>query len=150
MAADGLITGGSIRDGFLTKIRKRKDGALAGAAGNGALAQAYLDWFANPSPKKGKPPPLCVDNETATIFMVEPNGQIVMIRHYGPMRVNAPYYAMGSGEEIALGAMEFGATAEQAVEVAGKLDVNTGPLHTVFYLGPELKTRKKRKPRAKR
>jgi ATP-dependent protease HslVU (ClpYQ) peptidase subunit len=34
--------------------------------------------------------------------------------------------AIGTGEEFALGAMGFGATARQAVEVAAKFDVMTG------------------------
>ena len=41
-------------------------------------------------------------------------------------QVEAPYYAIGSGAHLALGAMWQGATAEQAVECAIALDIGCG------------------------
>ena len=41
-------------------------------------------------------------------------------------RVDMPFTARGSGVEYALGAMEMGASADQAVQVAAKFDLGTG------------------------
>jgi 20S proteasome alpha/beta subunit len=41
-------------------------------------------------------------------------------------KVEAPFHAIGSGASIAIGAMEMGATAVGAVEVASKYDIYTG------------------------
>lgn len=48
-----------------------------------------------------------------------------------PMKFKGPY-AIGSGEEFAMGAMLAGSTAAEAVKIASKLDVYTGgPVRTL-------------------
>jgi len=49
--------------------------------------------------------------------------------------VRAPFYALGSGYQVAMGAMEFGATAEEAVRAAIKWDTGSGGDVTVLRLG---------------
>lgn len=43
-----------------------------------------------------------------------------------PVEVTLDYYAIGSGANIAMGAMFMGATAEEAVEAAIALDIGSG------------------------
>ena len=47
---------------------------------------------------------------------------------------DAEFYAFGSGDAFAMGAMAMGATAEQAVEVATRFDVYSGGPITVLSL----------------
>jgi ATP-dependent protease HslVU (ClpYQ) peptidase subunit len=43
-----------------------------------------------------------------------------------PLPVSDPFWAIGSGAKIALGAMEYGASAVEAVDIACKFDPYTG------------------------
>jgi ATP-dependent protease HslVU (ClpYQ) peptidase subunit len=54
-----------------------------------------------------------------------------------PITVEADYYATGSGEEYALGAMAMGAAAEQAVRAAAHHDAHTRLPVVVMKLGGE-------------
>ena len=55
------------------------------------------------------------------------DGKFYMIgRLFMQIPVDLPYFAVGSGGAWALGALEVGATARQAVEVACKYDACTG------------------------
>jgi hypothetical protein len=54
---------------------------------------------------------------------------------YRGERVIEPYWAIGSGTKVALGAMEMSATAEQAVTIACRWDAHTrGPVVTAELL----------------
>ena len=46
--------------------------------------------------------------------------------------VQNPYYAVGSGASLALGAMEAGKTPLEAVKIAGKRDIYTGMGYRFF------------------
>lgn len=49
-----------------------------------------------------------------------------------PYDMGCAFYALGSGRELAIGAMAAGATAEEAVKIACEYDVHTGgPVHVV-------------------
>ena len=49
-----------------------------------------------------------------------------------PNKVVADFYAIGSGNELALGAMAAGADARRAVEIAIMLDTSSGgEIHTM-------------------
>ena len=47
IAADTGLTWGTVRDSHIEKIAKRKDGAVAGAAGEAWWIHAFMAWFAN-------------------------------------------------------------------------------------------------------
>jgi len=50
----------------------------------------------------------------------------------GLYKVESTFTAVGSGAELALGAMEFGATSRQAVLIACRRDINSRPpVHTL-------------------
>jgi 20S proteasome alpha/beta subunit len=127
MAADSLATCNGMRDSMALKVR-RVGPLLIGGAGTAATCERFVDWVRKGmhglSPWDG--------NEGGNSFIVLPDDTIVVFGQSGPWRVKSDFYAMGSGEQIALGAMAHGATAEQAVEHAIRFDIHSGgPIRTV-------------------
>ena len=69
-------------------------------------------------------------------LQIECDGSAIIVDRYGQVwcieldghvhPIGRQYAAIGSGGSYALGAMAFGATAAESVEVASKLDVNSG------------------------
>lgn len=52
-------------------------------------------------------------------LVIRPNGKIITVSHLGVVYpINTPYWAVGSGGDICMGAMYIGGTAKQAVEAA--------------------------------
>lgn len=123
LAADRRVSYGSISDAKTTKIAKTKYG-LCGASGNSSLGAAFKRWFQNG--EKGDPPPLGKDGETATAFIIRGAGVRLHYDQWGWYEADPGPFAMGSGYEIAIGAMESGKTAVEAVQTAAKLDGYTG------------------------
>lgn len=67
-----------------------------------------------------------------TFLYVNLNKQIVKIRKEGLTFINSNYVSIGSGFEIALGAMAAGASAEEAVKIAiDKNAYTSGEIHSV-------------------
>lgn len=99
--------------------------ALVGCAGDDGQIQQFLKWMRKP---RSKPPEL---NDIVAMAL-RPDG----IWHYRNGVICTPvdtaFFAIGSGEGYAIGAMEEGATPKRAVEVAAKWDPNTG--HPVLVL----------------
>lgn len=69
---------------------------------------------------------ICVDNDGSVSIW---DNSLV------PLRCEAAYYAIGSGEEYALGAMAIGASAEDAVRAAAHHDAHTRLPVVVMKLG---------------
>ncbi len=111
-----------MRIGHMQKIARRKDGTLVGAAGNASYVVALIKWAK--SPAKGKPP--LPPNDGGTGLVISPSGRITLLDDDGPSECDTDYIAIGSGGEIALGAMGYGASAKEAVEVAIKHDCHSG------------------------
>lgn len=122
MAADSRgYAGRNLPLGIKTKIRRLDDGTLIGCSSSEpGQPEAVMDWYAQgcvarPVFKEAK----------FTLLVVKPDGSAFYAESEfylsGPCR--APFYAIGSGEQYAHGAMEFGATAHQAVQIATRCDV---------------------------
>ena len=125
LVADRRINANGIADGEMTKVVKRKkDGALCATAGTAALAAEFQRWFLNG--EKGQRPPLKVDDNTASCLIIRPSGALIVHDYLGWHEMHTKYTALGTGWEIALGAMSAGTTAEEAVRIAAKLDGVTG------------------------
>lgn len=68
-------------------------------------------------------------------LIVHKSGQVFLQEGYNaPYPVDGPFFAVGSGAEIAIGAMAMGASAEQAVKIAAMYDTQTGGKVTVLSL----------------
>lgn len=122
LAADSQSTTGTVR-GTAAKIAKNADGFLIAGAGSHAVVSQWIAWV-----MAGLPPdnqPASVDD--STLIIIDPRGRA---RLFADVPVAQPVprkkWAIGSGSDIALGAMAMGADARQAVKVACKLDVYSG------------------------
>lgn len=74
---------------------------------------------------KGKSP-IELEGGGANGFVISPDGYIIVWGDHGPWRVDRPFYALGSGSTVAMGAMQQGASAVEAVEAAIALDIYSG------------------------
>lgn len=107
---------------------------LAAACGSRAESLQFRDWLRGglngPCPFEDK-------DDAGDGFVVMPNGRLIMFGRKGHHPIDMPFYTTGSGWEIALGAMAAGASAEHAVEIASRYDINTGGEITVLRLQRE-------------
>lgn len=122
LAGDRLLSVGTVRDSYLRKVHKRRrDGALVGGAGTSSQLQTAFNWFL--SGEEGPRPSL----GPCELIIVRPDGVVEYHDRHGSHRMDGWFFAIGSGAEVAYGAMEMGATARQAVEIAARRDANTSP-----------------------
>ena len=126
MAADGLTVSGNIVFGHnAVKIHKLKDGRIAGMCGRANFATPFLAWLEN----GGDLPKMDEDFEALVLY---PDGTCKSFDHEGRELLEELPTASGSGREIALGAMDVGATPEEAVKAACERDTNSGGKITVL------------------
>jgi ATP-dependent HslUV protease subunit HslV len=129
LAADTQITAGGGVSGHVQKAF-RKGSILYSTTGCSGLGDAFLTWVAGGL--KGDPPVMKEDDNDAHGYIF-PGGDRVVWRFNKVWATHhAPFFAFGSGADYALGAMEMGATAEQAVAAAIKFDTNSGGPITVL------------------
>lgn len=119
MAADKRISGGAM---FRSTKIFRVHGALLGISGNVEQALRFVEWRRTPETK-----PQFVDVTGIEVIELTPSGALIW---WGSEMVGIPieedYYAIGSGAQLALGALSMGATPKQAVQVAARWDTGTG------------------------
>jgi len=115
-------SGGLIDPGVCRKLFSNKN-TTSGIAGDYAQALSVMRWMS-----EGRDP----DSEPD---FLEPEYEVLMIRNgtgyffSGELHgyeVSAPF-ALGTGREVALGAIAAGASARKAVEAACRLDPNSAP-----------------------
>lgn len=134
MAGDGRITRGSlITGGEALKIFRLSDGSLLGGAGDADAVHELREWL-----DKGG----CAKRpKTPNVHMLHlwANGECwIHCDNHSATKTGLPT-AIGSGDHLAIGAMEAGATPEEAVAIAAKRDVNTGGRITVLHLEANVK-----------
>lgn len=125
IAADTGLSGGGAHDCHLTKIAKNKDGSVAGAAGNAWWISAFLKWF-----KDGGEFPAMPEDDCTSAIVIGGRKNIITLYESEkgqakPYPVRAPYYAIGSGKNFALGAMFVDAHPIDAIKAAMKHDDST-------------------------
>lgn len=122
LAADAAVYAGDRQSGTTTKIVRGKHGGIAGAAGTHATCQAFLQWFERGMPAGKFTPPDDGDLGFGAL-MVDATGAVTRMNRHGIIyqAPEADYHIEGSGEDVAAGALEHGATAEEAVEIAIRL-----------------------------
>jgi len=70
------------------------------------------------------------DGEDFWCVLLTPDNKIMIVdRFFCPEEIPVQYYAVGSGGNIALGAMDAGATAEEAVKIACRRDTYTSAMY---------------------
>lgn len=129
LAADSLVTlGETALPGATKKITRLPSGDLFGFCGALAdgmmLLKALLDEEEDLPTWRGGTTGVLIEKKTGRISVYEGHGPFI----YEPAR----FGAWGSGMEFALGALAAGASAEQAVKIATKFDINSrGPVRAL-------------------
>ena len=106
--------------GSAEKGGRLADGSLWAFCGNLHHVHRCKWWLALPL---NDPPEL---DEDSALIVIRRDGAIMAWEKAGWVEFDAPFYAWGTGDMIAMGAMHAGATAEMAVQIAANLDPFTG------------------------
>ena len=99
-----------------------KKGAILATCGDTELGVLFYQWWGT---RRKKPEfPEKADFEAVVL---DKNGKLW---HYDetltPAEILEPFFSIGTGAHAALGALHAGASPEQAVEIACKIDNNSG------------------------
>jgi len=119
------------------KIVKVKD-AILGAAGNGADCTRFLNWggdgFKGAEPKWDEP---AGTEDECVGLVLRKDGIYFWSRGGPPERIEADYFAIGSGGKAARAAMLLGRDPIQAVEIAIQIDDlhSGGPIQIQKLIG---------------
>ncbi len=96
------------------------DKAFLGFCGNADAWGRVVSWFSSPTEKR----PKCKNLE---FLLLTNKGDIYHATNLTNwMKLNEPYFSIGSGMHFAIGAMASGKTPKEACIVASKYDPNTG------------------------
>lgn len=132
LASDSRATSDNIITSAATRKIVKAGRVLAAVCGTSAMGRDFLCWV-----ERG-----CVGDMPSVVhernpewsfwaFLSTPEGNF-LVQECGMVRVHGDYFAMGTGRELALGAMAHGATAEEAVAAAIKHDNGSGgPIRSV-------------------
>lgn len=120
-----------------TKLIRLPTGALYAAAGH--IDDRDLVALLRDTPCSYQMPDgAALDAITSDLraLVIFPSGDVWLIdtggEYCGAMPIHSPCVAIGSGANIALGAMDAGADAKRAIEIACNRDAYTrGPVHTM-------------------
>lgn len=136
--SDGKVTfGGRVDSINFKKVRKIGD-YLVGGAGRLTSVLSFFQWFEQNlqcEAARDAVPGLMIhsdpdkEDEEFIALVVHPDGRIFLHEGNNPTRaypIDEEYYAVGSGSDFALAALDAGATPEQAMEVAKKRDAFSG------------------------
>ncbi len=130
LAADSQITLGATKyTGH--KICKLPDGSLFGGAGDGAAVNRARDYL---SGKRATRPKV----ENCQLIQIMPDREVRLYAATWDYEVLTDrFVAIGSGADFALGALECGKSAVQAVEIACRRDAHSGfPVESITYAPP--------------
>lgn len=128
LAADTQATSNGLRDNHAVKAW-RHGRILIACCGLAALAQRFRSWVLDG-----------MDGESPYDGAEDGNGLVITADHVlcygtsGVWPVSQPFYTLGTGYQLAMGALAMGASAEEAVRVAAQFDTMTGGAVTVLSL----------------
>lgn len=148
MASDGQVTeGNSIFTTNNQKIHRLKNGGLLGCAGD-ADANELITLVNRNIGKLITHKKLQSLEFVFVAIMVDPSGDVFVLEsdideptqkwRSAMFQIKDPFVAVGSGAAWAIGAMDRGATAEQAVKTAIKFDTNCGGAVQVYKLEEDI------------
>lgn len=132
LAFDSRLVEDNICTGTIVKGRHTKNLLMAGCGACEDIV-AVFDWLEAGGGEENKKKFGLAREVKCQVLTINKNGEVISYEgQLYPMKTNSPWYALGSGSDVALGALEMGATAKEAVQVASKYDVNTGgTVHTL-------------------
>lgn len=125
LVSDSLTCKGPQAFGSVRKIVKNKDGVMVGGAGTTAEVNMLLDWYIDEDEEK--PPLQALGLKDFEGIIIEPDGKVYLLDDtIYPFHIKQPCYALGSGADMAYGAMFAGASAEEAVKICIKNSAGCG------------------------
>lgn len=128
MATDSQATlnNTTILPGESKKVWRLADGSIAAGAGNAFTIAGILSQAKAATEIK-------TDSYISSVLSVDASGTVRVHENGATIEVrNAPFFAIGSGAPAAIAAMHCGATAEEAVQAAIKVDVfSSGAVQTI-------------------
>lgn len=139
MAADGRsLIGQLITSEERVKIvRRDSDGAVCGVAGDATAGQLVREWFLKgadnaciPSVKPGEEP-----GTPFEALVLQPDGRVLYFDWNFTMTEQAVPCAIGSGREVAIGAMLAGRSPKEAVDLVKTRVASVGG--SVLVLSPD-------------
>lgn len=122
LCADTLITAGSERVGYQSKIYAFSSGYVA-YCGDVTACHVVLDWIRKGARKNARP---VLELESSFELLWIKKGKVFVVDEELFPRPGFTPYTLGSGAAYALAALHLGCTARQAVELAIKLDTGSG------------------------
>lgn len=151
IAADTGMCIADARTGQTRKIARSTKG-LAGGAGTAAYVFKFLKWFE--AGERGKPPEATSDEHSIDRSMVIRPGKPEVIECYEPegmFLIDAEYYALGIGRDVALGAFFMQADPLDAVRASMLHNTETwGELQWLTFEGDGHGRHRTHTPRLKR
>ena len=111
--------------GKIRRIKYHGQPAIAGGCGTVVFSNAVIEWLDRGAPADDRPE-MPGPDDSFTVLVVSENGAYLYCDSVHPVPIGHINWAIGSGQEYALGAMVAGASAKKAVEIACTLDVNSG------------------------
>lgn len=118
IASDSLVTDDNyVRSFYMKKITKSKKGCIGGAVGNASFVTKFLEWIKKDTTKVHCPL-FEFKNDMDEGIIILPNKEILYFNSISPIKINNAFIALGSAYQLAIGAMDYGANAAQAVSVA--------------------------------
>lgn len=110
----------------VTKIKKIR-GCLVASCDSISSAGALFNWFEKGGDPENYPKYQDDKDKWAPLLVITPEKRILRYEETPyPYEIEQLFYAMGSGRDFALGALEMGATSRQAVLVASRWDCGCG------------------------
>lgn len=121
LAADRQWTSGNLIR-TTTKIWRYGD-ILMGGAGTFWWLEALRNWVLNGMVPAKFPELKCPTDSVPHFWVINRSGAVAKFEDSPyPLTCNDPFFAEGSGRDFAYGALEMGADAVRAVEIACKYD----------------------------
>ena len=128
MAADTLCIAGGRRR--IAKKLYRAGGMIIGISGNYQDGLTFVRWCKDGCDMSKLPEFIHYggkdDAPDFNAMVLSAEGCVQWTEHFQPMPILDEFYAMGSGAMAATAAMVMGSSAQEAVELAMKIDANTG------------------------
>jgi ATP-dependent protease HslVU (ClpYQ) peptidase subunit len=120
LAADKMALWGDTI-GTITKIRRLANGVVVASAGGAGASLFLMKWYEDGANPEKWPQDMQNDKDRSGILIVAGRDGCFFYESYPvAIPVEDPFKAWGCGREAALGAMEMGADAIKAVEIASK------------------------------
>ena len=132
MAADSFVSAGGLAVGQMQKMARTPRGFLVGVCGWAGYVPAAVAYAEAMDLERPAAPEWAGDSDVFALI-VTPCGLVGQASAGQPWHtVKAPFYAMGSGCAVALGAMAAGADAARAAHIACEWDTSCrAPVYTL-------------------